>query len=398
MTCPVCGKASLCVHRRRNTSALLDHEVFAGDETNPSHTQGLSPRAGQHAATELAWRQEVASRVQQHRARRRRPADPNALELDFSADSPHSFGVTTDSLMPPPPERFAEIIFKRDMEQELGRPELPKIIRFPRTQTAYVPTIEEVTFDELERTDPVPESPRIMEAADPGVFEHHVFEPEGVETEIFEARIFEPQAFESRGFESTPLESYPTHASALECQQMELLPSFADIRLEPEEARVDHDFEVIPRPAPLSQRFVSGVVDAGIVFIATVAFVLTFMESAEELPQSRMTWACMLAAGGIFWLLFQYIFLVFRRTTPGMKMAQLELCTFAGTGTSIFERQRRALASLLSVCSMGLGFAWALVDEDRLGWHDRISGTHMRAATSTQPSAFNSEIFDPENL
>jgi uncharacterized RDD family membrane protein YckC len=179
---------------------------------------------------------------------------------------------------------------------------------------------------------------------------------------------------------------------------MELLPSFADIRLEPEEARVDHDFEVIPRPAPLSQRFVSGVVDAGIVFIATVAFVLTFMESAEELPQSRMTWVCMLAAGGIFWLLFQYIFLVFRRTTPGMKMAQLELCTFAGTGTSIFERQRRALASLLSVCSMGLGFAWALVDEDRLGWHDRISGTHMRAATSTQPSAFNSEIFDPENL
>jgi hypothetical protein len=27
---------------------------------------------------------------------------------------------------------------------------------------------------------------------------------------------------------------------------------------------------------------------------------------------------------------------------------------------------------------MGLGYAWAMVDEDRMGWHDRISRTHVR--------------------
>jgi hypothetical protein len=27
---------------------------------------------------------------------------------------------------------------------------------------------------------------------------------------------------------------------------------------------------------------------------------------------------------------------------------------------------------------MGLGFAWALVDEDCLGWHDRITRTYLR--------------------
>jgi uncharacterized RDD family membrane protein YckC len=375
---------------RGNTSALLNHEIFAHDERAPLPSQGLPSRvAGQHSGNELAWRQEVASRVQQHRARRRRPADPNALELDFSADPPHSFGATApDCAMPPPPERFAEIIFNRNMaEQELGRQE-PKIIRFPRTQRAYAPAVEEVTLDELEPAEQAQQTPRIMEAAEPEAFEtqiveHHVFNPEGVETEIFESRFFE----------STPVESYSPHTAALQGQQMELLPSFADIRLEPEEVRIDHDFEVIPRPAPLNQRFMSGLVDAGIVFIATGAFLLTFMESAEEMPQSRMTLVCMLAAGGIFWLLFQYIFLVFRRATPGMKMAHLELCTFAGTATSLFERQRRALASALSVCSIGLGFAWALVDEDRLSWHDRISGTHLRAAISTQPSAFTTEIF-----
>ena len=65
-----------------------------------------------------------------------------------------------------------------------------------------------------------------------------------------------------------------------------------------------------------------------------------------------------------------------------MSMFQLELCTFAGTGTSMFDRQRRTLASALSGFSMGLGYAWALVDEDRIGWHDRISRTHLRSTTS----------------
>jgi hypothetical protein len=236
--------------------------------------------------------------------------------------------------LPPPPERFHEIVVRSNkVRQE------PKIIRFPRTQPAYVPTVEEVRLDELELADPAPEVPRILEAA----------EPELVEEDVYSAA---PPA--------------QVRAAAFAAEQMELLPSFADIRLEPEEARTDNDFEVIPRPAPLGQRFFSGLVDAGIVFIATGIFALTFLQLAEEIPQSRMTLVCLLAAGGIFWLVFQYIFLTYRRATPGMNMTQLELCTFAGTATSMF----------------GLGYAWALVDEDRLGWHDRISQTHLRACSA----------------
>ena len=291
--------------------------------------------------------------MQQHRARRRRSADPNALELDFSADSPHSFGAEPgDCPMPPPPERFAEILVKQStIRQE------PRVIRFPRPQPAYVPTVEEVRLDELELAGPAPEAPRIIEA-DP---------MEAVEPEP----VVAPR-----------IQAFPAAATAFASQQMELLPSFADIQLEPEEARTDNDLDVIPRPAPLSQRFVSGLVDAGIVFIATGVFALTFVELAEEMPQSRMALVCALAAGGIFWLLFQYIFLAYRRATPGMRMAQLELCTFAGTATSMFDRQCRALASALSGFSLGLGYAWALVDEDRLGWHDRISQTYVRALST----------------
>lgn len=79
---------------------------------------------------------------------------------------------------------------------------------------------------------------------------------------------------------------------------MELLPSFSDIRLEPEDARFDSDSEIIPRQAPLGQRFISGVVDAGLVFIATSVFAFTFLELAEEMPQSRMTPVCLLSSRG----------------------------------------------------------------------------------------------------
>jgi uncharacterized RDD family membrane protein YckC len=360
-----------CVHTR-STATLADqhthNEAFAdNDEALAPPVAPLRAVAGeQRSAADPAWRREIVSRVQQHRARRRRAADPNALELDFSADTPYSFGTEQDGAMPPPPERFHEIVIPQNMVKPvMGRPEPPKVIRFPRTQPARIPTVEEVMLDELEQAAPAPEAPRItMEAHD---------------SELAELQEQEVE----------PLEIAPIARPSLRGQQMELLPSFDDIQLEPEEARTDHDDEVIPRPAPLGQRCVSGVVDAGLVFIATGAFAITFLELAEEMPQSRMTLVCLLAAAGIFWLLFQYIFLTYRRATPGMRMAQLELCTFEGKATTMFDRQTRAAASALSAFSVGLGYAWALVDEDRLGWHDRISQTHLRPAFSHQPSALS---------
>jgi len=377
MTCPLCGKASPCVHARRNTSALVnhmaDHDIFADEE------QALAPPVSpvravagqQRPAADQAWRREIVSRVQQHRARRRRPADPNAMELSFPADAPHTFGAGVepeDDPMPPPPERFHEIVIPQNMVKPVrGKPEPPKVIRFPRTQPAYIPTVEEVMLDELEQAAPAPEAPRIREA----------YDAEPIELGQIESIEIEPVARPS-----------------LQGQQMELLPSFSDIQLEPEEARIDHDSEVIPRPAPMRPRLVSGLVDAGIVFIATGAFALTFLEVAEEAPHSKMMLPCMLAAGGIFWLLFQYIFLVYRRATPGMNFAQLELCTFDGKATTMFERQCRAAASALSGFSMGLGYAWALVDEDRMGWHDRISRTHVRALSAIPSGAREPYNFD----
>ena len=376
MTCPLCGKAVPCVHSRRNTSALANHDTLpaefpagSADDEQPLAPPAPAIRAvagDPRPAADPAWKREIVSRVQQHRARRRRPVDPNAMELDFPADAPHSFGTyADDDPLPPPPQRFHEIVIPQNMVKPvMGRPEPPKVIRFPRTQPPYVPTVEEVLLEELEQAAPAPDAPRItMEACDA--------EPMDLQQEI------------------EPLEIDPVARPSLQGQQMELLPNFDDIQLGPEEARIDKDSEAIPRPAPMQQRLVAGVVDVAIVFLATGVFAVTLMEAAGGIPHSNMTMVCILAAGGIFWLIFQYIFLVYRRATPGMDFAGLELCTFEGKATTMFERQCRAAASALSGFSMGLGYFWALVDEDRVGWHDRISRTHVRS--SIQQSAFSNQ-------
>jgi len=347
MTCPVCGKPHPCGHGSahssakaarewepgRNSSALVDRQVVAGSDPE------VAPRSSAAAmgtATELAWRQEVVTRVQQHRARRRRPADPNAMELDFTADEPYSFAAgPRTAAMPPPPERFAEIMVKQEPR---------KIIRFPRSTPAPLPAVQEVMLDEL--AEPVPETPRIVEAQDAPV-----------------------PAIE-------------------QAQQMELLPSFADIHLEPDTSRLDDELDLIPHPAPLSQRALAGLVDVAIVFIASGVFALTFLQLAEETPQSKLTMVCAVVAGGTFWLVFQYLFLTYGRTTPGMRMAHLELCTFEGKPASLFARRCRAVASALSGFCAGLGYAWALIDEDRLGWHDRISQTHLKSGIEGRSEYF----------
>ena len=63
---------------------------------------------------------------------------------------------------------------------------------------------------------------------------------------------------------------------------MELLPSFADIQLEPATSRLQEELEVIPTPAALSQRVLAGAMDVMLVLIAGGLFTVTFLKLAEE--------------------------------------------------------------------------------------------------------------------
>ena len=95
-----------------------------------------------------------------------------------------------------------------------------------------------------------------------------------------------------------------------------------------------------------------------------------------------MALLCAVAVCGVLWTLYQYTFLVHGIGTPGMHLAHLELANFDGKPVSAFDRRCRAVASALSGFSLGLGFLWALVDEDQLGWHDRMTKTLIRSSVA----------------
>jgi uncharacterized RDD family membrane protein YckC len=61
-----------------------------------------------------------------------------------------------------------------------------------------------------------------------------------------------------------------------------------------------------------------------------------------------------------------------------MWYAGIGLCTTDGYVPNRAQRWRRLAALPLSVMPLGLGLAWSLFDEDRLTWHDRLSGTYLR--------------------
>ncbi len=74
-------------------------------------------------------------------------------------------------------------------------------------------------------------------------------------------------------------------------------------------------------------------------------------------------------------LFYKLLWTAAGRDSIGMRKAGLRLVDFDGNPPSQERRYQRFLGSILSVLAAGVGLIWALVDEDRLTWHDHISST-----------------------
>ena len=81
------------------------------------------------------------------------------------------------------------------------------------------------------------------------------------------------------------------------------------------------------------------------------------------------------AATMLLWTVYQHLFLLYAGRTPGMSLRSIHLRTFDGRVPQWQERGRRARFIFVSFAAAALGFLWALVDEDALCWHDRVSQT-----------------------
>jgi uncharacterized RDD family membrane protein YckC len=287
------------------------------------------------------WKQEVASRLESYRARRgsRRPRYNATMSLDFdrAVNRMITSALATEELAEAAMGSVAtaEAVEERNeyfgsaadpLEEEVAPPEpvnpipVTKVLEFPR-----LPTLFDMAPTGYELAEPVVDKPRIL------------YVPEEV----------------------------PTSQAPL-----------ADIQINPEERLELGDIQLPIIVAPMGQRVFSALIDGAIVLAAAVVFMAVVLRSVPA-PDSKLGYMLVAALPVTLWAIYEYLFLVHCAATPGMQMAHLAVRSFDREPVGRRMRRARALAWMLSAFPLGLGIVWALLDEDTLCWHDRITRTYL---------------------
>jgi uncharacterized RDD family membrane protein YckC len=207
--------------------------------------------------------------------------------------------------------------------------------------------------------------------------------PRLAEGPLLEESLPEPQLriFE---VEAEQIATEPTYApepnGAPEWQSLLLESNAIAPHVAPVEAQAHYTFK--PQAAPVHLRLMATAVDTFCVLAGFVAFatVVGYIDG----PRLLALKVPLLGGGAaativFFYLAFQTLFFSFSDATPGMRYARIALCTFGDDNPSRKAMRRRTFATVLAACPLGIGLAWMWMDDDRLGWHDRISRTYQRS-------------------
>lgn len=311
------------------------------------------------------WRRQISLQVRAHKARKRRRLDPEAPLLDFDPEPLESdeeiesakprtswWNENANSVVAPNPiaEPIAEPVV---VSSTVVDPSVPESIFVE--PIGYAP--EAPVIESYERA-PLPPFPRINGRVKnliefPRLQHHHeLADPVNDQLRIFEAdeELPPPSPSPLSGIEIAPEE--PVHLIA-------------------------EELELPLQTASMEQRVYASAVDGAIMIAAIAVFGVASQFFATSLPMTKPLIAS--AAICILLLLGMYYFmsLSFSLSTPGMQASGLQLRTFSGQAPSRARLRCRAVATVLSFAALGMGFAWALIDEDRLCWHDRITHTYL---------------------
>jgi uncharacterized RDD family membrane protein YckC len=138
------------------------------------------------------------------------------------------------------------------------------------------------------------------------------------------------------------------------------------------------------RSAPLARRIFAAAIDDLIIASACTLFGLIFWKITAIQPPRVQLAGLIAGLVALFWATYQYLLVIYSGSTPGLRLAKLELARFNGTPAPRSLRRWRVLASFLSAVSLGMGYAWVFLDEDGLCWHDRITHTYLAPKESQQ--------------
>src|SRR6266849_6320012 len=389
-----------CLRRSDSTTGMMKAGLMTtgltncstdGDPSVPGHpcvTDAVEP-ARNAAVAETAtsdpnaqpnadsWRVEVAARLARYRTRRK-PRTPRYPSLLLPFDSPESWS----RLAPPsgstavataPARAGQDFKFRTEEEYEVGASSLAesretlepsqyrypeqtpeqsaKVIEFPRS--AAIPV-----FHPSDLADPVfdRDRPRIVEA--PEILPP----PPALGGMLMEPALQEPA--DSRAGAAFPL---PSAAS----------------------------------PSSIARRALAALVDGVVLAAALAAIAAIFLRlnptlnpSLNPAPEPLPIFVGMLAGPTfaaplgvvalLLWMAYEFLFVVYTGSTPGLRAARLRLAGFDGSPLNRRLRRWRVLATFLSAFSAGLGYLWCVLDQDGLCWHDRITRTHVQSAAQAK--------------
>ena len=338
--------------------------VAENADLNSESNRDPHPMIGPSAnLTVDSWRTEVASRLKRYRTRRK-PQTPRYPSLLLPFDAPESWsrsanpsGSQAIAAVPAEPEltfqstdgatanEFVDGLTAHGVtdlagplqilpqSDEQGLEHSAKVIEFPRS--AAIPV-----FRGSELADPIFDRPRIVEAP-----------------EILPA----PPALGGMLIEPVRQESSAKVAGS--------------------------DSPVSCKSASIGRRVLAVLVDGVILAMAIAVFgaiVLRLNPSLflnlslvrQSLP---IVAVALIMVAILLWAVYEFLFVVFTGSTPGLRVARLRLAGFDGSTPNRRLRRWRVLASLLSAFSAGLGYLWCVLDQDGLCWHDRITRTHLES-------------------
>ena len=136
--------------------------------------------------------------------------------------------------------------------------------------------------------------------------------------------------------------------------------------------------------ASIARRALAALVDGVVLATALAAFAAIFLRLNPSLNPVRgplpILAGALAVVAVLLWKVYEFLFVVYTGSTPGLRAARLRLVEFDGSPPNRRLRRWRVLASLLSAFSAGLGYLWCVLDQDGLCWHDRITRTHIQSA------------------
>lgn len=377
--------AKLAAHRTRRTRASGDQPALPGFESSPGFESGTEKRAESQANS-------VAARVAQRYAKA-----PSYSEMLAAQAAATRAAEAAAEAAAQAHEAAQAVLAGMEMQDEPAGPVMASpALEGPAQESQFDRQFEQ-KFDArrlmiAEVVDPFEDATVVP--AQPLPAKLLEFPRELVAARKARPRLAEgPLREEANAPDGSQLRIFEVEPETISKEPVveAVLPEWHSIRLDAKPREEFHEveqavretyrpaFELPLQGAPLQDRLMAGIVDVSLVMAAFLLFVLVFVACTAHPPVGKAAVTGAAIALGTLFVLYQWLFFAYSDATPGMRYAKIALCTFEDENPTRKTMRNRVGALLLAAMPLGLGFLWALFDEDHLGWHDRITRTYQRS-------------------